>query len=127
MILKTIAFREALLRITNDDYLHHDKTKSRTKKASVKEEEFLNSMRFQGLVTYDIAWARRDWKYLDLRKICELAVSFGVDMIDFRLIFSLDLIFSLILGFFVGFSWIKISFFFFFLTAAQQVLESPIL
>jgi hypothetical protein len=97
----------------NDDYLHHDKTKSRTKEASVKKEDFLDSMRFQGLVTYNIAWVGRDWKCLDLRKICELAVSFGVDMIDFRLIFSLDLIFSLILGFFVGFSWIKISFFFF--------------
>jgi hypothetical protein len=97
----------------NNDYLQHDKTKSCTKEASVKEEDFLDSMRFQGLVTYDIAWAGRDWKCLNLRKICELVVSFGVDMIDFRLIFSLDLIFSLILGFFVGFSWIKISFFLF--------------
>jgi hypothetical protein len=86
----------------NDDYLHHDKTKSRTKEASVKKEDFLDSMRFQGLVTYNIAWVGRDWKCLDLRKICELAVSFGVDMIDFRLIFSLDLIFSLILGFLLG-------------------------
>jgi hypothetical protein len=37
-----------------------------------------------------------------------------VDIIDFSLFFSLFFVFSFILRFFVGFSWIKYSFFFFF-------------
>jgi hypothetical protein len=70
----------------------------------VKEEDFSDLIRFQGLATYYIAWAGCNWKFLDLKKICELAVSFGVDMIDFSLIFSLFFLFSFILEFFVRFS-----------------------
>jgi hypothetical protein len=91
---------------------------------TVKEKEFLDPTRFQGLALFLLLLAGRDWKCLDAKRICELAVFFGIYYIDF-LLFCFFVFFCR--AFSKGFCQKKLFFFFFFLSAAQQVLESPIL
>jgi hypothetical protein len=116
--------RGTLPRISDGIYLHIVRNQSSTKKMTVKEEEFLVPTRFQGLALFLLLLAGRDWKCLDAKRICELVVFFGIYFTDFLL---LCFLFSFVRLFLRGFVGKNYFFFFLFLSAAQQVLESPIL
>jgi hypothetical protein len=80
--------RGTLPRISDGGYLHLVRNQSNTKKMTVKEEEFLDPTRFQGLALFLLLLAGHNWKCLDAKRICELAVFFGIYYIDFLLFCS---------------------------------------
>jgi hypothetical protein len=77
--------RGTLPRISDGGYLHLVRDQSSTKKMTVKEKEFLDPTRFQGLALFLLLLAGCDWKCLNAKRICELAVFFGIYYIDFLL------------------------------------------
>jgi hypothetical protein len=79
--------RETLPRISDGGYLHLVRNQSSTEKMTVKEKEFLDPTRFQSLDLFLLLLAGCDWKCLDAKRICELAVFFGIYYIDFLLFY----------------------------------------